>query len=526
MKSKKKWVLYFILVMEILLLTFFTHQYGVNHIDSDDSGEMALAEFLYRDGSLISDGWYYTTELRVLNTQIVMAPLFGVFDSWNMVRTVGTFLLLSIFIGSYLFMCSQLKVGGVAVWMAPVLLWPFSLTYYDFVLFGLYYIPHLSVVFASLGICVSIAEHRHGAHLLKLALLALLSCLAGMGGLRILVVCYLPFLAAACMEFIGFGESRWSRIGKDGFVCVSAAMAIGSGIGYLINTKVLTRMYTFVDWGQVAFTELDFNRLGRVIQDVILVMGYRQGRHVMSFGGIINLFILLSLVILAYFDWALFKEWISLEREDRILVLYVNLSLLATVAVCVFTNQPWAARYMVLPFILFVVLWAVYLRRFGLADKRNQAFTVCLAVTLLFSGAIEYRGWQIDSKTKDKEGVVGFLRERNYDFGFADWWGADVLTELTDGRIRMCKITNWKEFSVWYWLMEKDWERYTEGKPVFILIENDKLDFSGDIGYLNGDWTSADLTYLDKGEKVYDDGFYSIYVYDGIGQLDAAIPRP
>ena len=47
--------------------------------DSDASSELVLAELLSRQGSILSSDWFYSTELRVLNTQLVYAPLFHIF---------------------------------------------------------------------------------------------------------------------------------------------------------------------------------------------------------------------------------------------------------------------------------------------------------------------------------------------------------------------------------------------------------------------------------------------------------------
>ena len=115
--KKHEYYIYGIVLLEILLLTYFTYKYGAHHIDTDDSAEMILAQFLNQKGVLMSREWYYSTEIRVLNTQIVMAPLFSLFSSWTMVRTVGTGVLLCIFAASYLLFCRQTKIGKTAIWV-------------------------------------------------------------------------------------------------------------------------------------------------------------------------------------------------------------------------------------------------------------------------------------------------------------------------------------------------------------------------------------------------------------------------
>ena len=63
-----KFLLGIILITEIALLTYATWRWGELHLDSDDSAEMILSELLSRSGEIVSKNWYYSTEIRVLNT--------------------------------------------------------------------------------------------------------------------------------------------------------------------------------------------------------------------------------------------------------------------------------------------------------------------------------------------------------------------------------------------------------------------------------------------------------------------------
>lgn len=144
-----------LLIAEILLMVYMTWQYGAQWLDSDDSAEMILAELLSREGSILSKNWYYSTELRVFNTQLVMAPLFCLFSDWHVVRTVGTGILLVILLSSWVFLCRLLNLGKKLIYFAPLIVWPFSREYIQFVLYGLFYIPHLVIIFLTLALCLN-----------------------------------------------------------------------------------------------------------------------------------------------------------------------------------------------------------------------------------------------------------------------------------------------------------------------------------------------------------------------------------
>ena len=61
----------------------------VSWLDSDDSSELILSKLLADENRLITDKWYYSTELRVLNTQILYAFFFHVTQNWLMVRLLS-----------------------------------------------------------------------------------------------------------------------------------------------------------------------------------------------------------------------------------------------------------------------------------------------------------------------------------------------------------------------------------------------------------------------------------------------------
>ena len=81
-----------------VILTWFASKYC---IDSDASSELVLANHLAENGGILTADWGYSTELRVLNTQLVYAPLLKIFSDWRMVRFFGALILQAILVGSY-----------------------------------------------------------------------------------------------------------------------------------------------------------------------------------------------------------------------------------------------------------------------------------------------------------------------------------------------------------------------------------------------------------------------------------------
>lgn len=70
-----------------VFLSAFMQLHGDCLTDSDISSEMLLAEILNGEHALVSKNWYYSTELRVLNIQLLYSFFFHLFGDWTMVRT-------------------------------------------------------------------------------------------------------------------------------------------------------------------------------------------------------------------------------------------------------------------------------------------------------------------------------------------------------------------------------------------------------------------------------------------------------
>lgn len=179
---------------------------ATSYIDADMSSELVLAKLLSEEHAVISENWYYSTELRVLNTQLVFAPLFNLFDSWQAVRAVGTALLLAIMVLCYVFMARSLNISTAGSFIsAGVLLLPLSSSYTYSVLQGAFYIPHVCISFVLFGIiCRTLSNNKRT---LWTAFGGVLAFLAGLGGVRQVFVFTLPIIITAIIILISAYKS-------------------------------------------------------------------------------------------------------------------------------------------------------------------------------------------------------------------------------------------------------------------------------------------------------------------------------
>ena len=484
-----KFLLGIILITEIALLTYATWRWGELHLDSDDSAEMILSELLSRSGEIVSKNWYYSTEIRVLNTQLIMGTLFHFFTDWHVVRTVGTGILLVILVESFLFLCKATQIGEELMCFTPLLIWPFSPVYQDIVLFGLYYIPHLCIIFLTLGLILNRKEERRK---IRFGILLVLAFIAGLGGIRMLVICYTPLLFAAGLSKFPFVRTPHKKIKE--YLSFSALAALACAFGYLINNKVLAKQYSFLSWG-IHFVAPQKSRFLDVIKSTFSVLGAGVPRDA-SLASIARFMAFLLCIALLFMLIRLLCNWFYLEEETQILLSFFTFSFLITAFVAVFSTQPWSSRYMIMPCIGFTVVLAAYFKCFPLSFPFSRTICVFLIVTELLTGVVQYRTVIQTNKYQKIDAAYQFILDSGMEFGFGDWDASDMLTEISNGRIHLCKLIDFGTPQAWYWLMEKDFQKYARGKQVFLLLNNDRLTFHGNIGHVVGDWEKKDLKYL------------------------------
>ena len=60
-----------ILAVAYLFSLTYWGMFGAHNLNADDSGEMILAAHLNEEGSILSENWRYTTELRLVSPVLI-----------------------------------------------------------------------------------------------------------------------------------------------------------------------------------------------------------------------------------------------------------------------------------------------------------------------------------------------------------------------------------------------------------------------------------------------------------------------
>ena len=148
-----------LLIAGNLSLVFWYNYTSTNLLSSDMSSELILAKLLSIDGGWLSTKWIYSTELRIINSQIVTSFLFKFFNDWSLVRALGNLIMLS---GMTLSGFYLLKQVGVPCRNRLLPLAFISLPFSDYqcliILVGGYYIPHIIISFMVIAFWIKIVN--------------------------------------------------------------------------------------------------------------------------------------------------------------------------------------------------------------------------------------------------------------------------------------------------------------------------------------------------------------------------------
>ena len=107
-----------------------------NIINSDASSELILARLLNSQGKFISEDWFYSTELRVLNTQFVYKiALFLFGDNWKYARCFSMAIFMLLIMGAAIYISKQLCQIDLGLMAAVIMIFPIGKWYANNIIF-------------------------------------------------------------------------------------------------------------------------------------------------------------------------------------------------------------------------------------------------------------------------------------------------------------------------------------------------------------------------------------------------------
>lgn len=508
-------------------------RYGRSLLDSDMASEMVLASILNEEGGILTSSWRYSTELRVFCQQLLFKLGLWVFPrNWHAARVLAQGLLSALAAVSCLYFARGASLRKSAPWIAGALLLPVSFWQMFHCVFGGFYYVHMIFVMLSMGLVLRLAapapsRARAAVRILALGAVAFAS---GLNGVRILMNLYAPLFVAAVV-LLAWRVLRAPlgpvplRVPQLRFWAAGAWGAVCSLGGYLVNSRYLALSHQFSDQTQRECTCLDLGRLLKTWSHFLALFGYPGDEEAIKLTGTVPLLsaegvlgalgLLLAVALVAGVAHLVARRG-ELCFSHGALVATLLACLAVDGAVFAFTNDTIGINgsywLPVLP-LAFAALAAeaeTLPLRAGLS-RRGLALVLAVCVLGVSVGTTLSFVKQPPRGDPHLETVCDWLVDNGYTQGYASFWYANVMTELSDGAIEMWDVDDLGRMNVHRWLQKLDHTEPPQGE-VFLLVDP-SVDMQA-------------LPYLDAVELVYEDdcGFRILSAPDAAPLLEATEP--
>lgn len=493
-------------------------------VDSDLASEMILSDLLNKEGTIISHNWFYSTELKVVNLQWFYRLGLLIFpNDWHLARTFGMAITLALFAAAMLFFVKCAGLGRAGLWMVGTLLWPFGQHYLVYAIYGGYYLVYtffymlvLALVLRSLN-----ADKKHCA--LQWVLACVITAVAGMNGVKQLMVFHAPLCLAAAILLVlalhSCGKTDWKAAldvcrKEVRLLAASLVTAVAAAAGYFVSNAVLSRMYDFKSYNFIVWNrDEDWFTLDRILMDFFHEFGYENGSGVFHFGGIAAAVGLLLGCWMFFCIVRLLLRLDKLERNDKLLVLL----LVAMLAVCGVAYTYFHEYYlyfwlMNMPVAIAVMAVEIKTEDFHILGAR-QLLGVGLAVCFTLCAVSTVRQEQEHPYLAHKglNTAAEWLVDNGYTQGYSTFWNGNAMTELTSGKLEVWTLQSLDRDDVPNWLQPKS-HLTTDPEHPFLLIDTET----------DGPAENAKLIQYGDCTEVYNDGRYVIYDFADADAVHAA----
>lgn len=522
MKRIKKLIPYIWLVVIVMGMTIYMHHYFVLDADDDSGAEMILSFMLSKSHGILSRDWIYSTEIRVINTQLIYSLLFHFFEDWQYVRTIGNAVMYIILILSVGYLCSQLRIKKYFALVAALFIIPVSREYYLFALQGAYLLPHITISVLLLAMFFDFCKSNGKRKIIAGTMAIITAFLSGMGGVRQLIIFGIP-LVLACIWLLYLNRSNilldknWFKNKHVIYALYSIALFSFMLIGLSINMIVLSKYYSFssnYDGFSIWYSVFNLESIGTLITGWLSSLGYHYGDRIFSWATVFNL---LPAVIM-FFLFMLLKE--ILQNIDKysdlqnITVLFFTSGVLVLSILYFFTDMNYHDRYLIPISVFSFVLVAIYINN-KVNNKRIITWIYLLGILYLTGYMVInlYNYTKMDG-TRETRVVADILTEGGYYEGYSSacWKFGNSLTEYTDGKVRVRRMiditpelmqengSGFSEESFWCWLCDKNMLAEVPSGKIFCILYNE-------------------MEEMDKAEILYKSDSVIVYGYESYKEL-------
>lgn len=509
------WSAFCLMAITLLASILFFVIWPDNLMHSDMAAEVLLSKLLSQEGGLISKNWFYSTEIRIVYTQLVMTPLFWFIKDFGTVKLISVVIYDVLLAVVFYFTGKEFGLKKASLFLTGALLVaPLSNEYFDMLLLGNFYTSQVICTYLMLLFIYKIYSKKAYSKWIACGLLSAASLILGLSGLRYLACLFIPAVLSILIAY-GFDkrekeEETLKHYPLSEKLILTVGISFFAGIGLLINKLVLAKQYSF-DQTEIMFVPISElpDRFLKSVYLMIELLGYRE-IHAVSGLGIVNCVKFAFFVLLIYAIIFVTKHRNEiLSAKQKLLLYYFYGLLVLNWYMLVFTDVLQQYRYWLPVYIIAIIFLGIYIQNATektIYIKPAAVFLAVLAVVSSLYGEL----WQ-DTKYNDCEkryGYMKYLEDHDYEFGYATFWNSVVTEYLANGEIHVGNLGGNANGSAPYeWLTPKAYyqDGYHTGKTFMLLAKTEEPAlFSGDI------------TVMTDSVKVYEDEYYVIYEGEGM----------
>lgn len=502
MNQKRNFILTYLpwlwLIAGAVIMLIYQIGPGRALVDGDMGGEMILADLLNKEGDfLLSDNWYYATEIHVFFLQIIYRPLLLIFpNNWHIVRVISAMLIYGINTLGYLLMMKELGVKKPAVWGAGTLLWPMGMWRLFLGLYGTQYLVYDFFMFYILWLIFYICNTNGKSlkRILAIVFLAALSLIGGINGVRETMMLFAPIGVGAvvlvvvrfftCQKNVASFKECFDALKSEiKLLIIIVCAAFINLVGYAFNVLVLLRRYSFQSNTKMLWKEkLSFTDIIDAIADYFSLFGFTGEVKLLSIDGLCSLVGVLVAFVLIVIVVRLCIRRSSLSMNEQF-ILYTFIGGLLMCSIIFGMLQEMNEPRFWLPFLPFGIM--LFEIEGDTEDWKFPGMKTLVGVLLSLMIVVTSVGALKGELERPHEGKMKsmdmsqYLATNGYTQGYTQYWLANTIQEQTNGRVQARPLMYYETFEMMPWSNRIDYTTtYPEGE-VFLVL--DKKSYPGDV---------------------------------------------
>lgn len=504
-------------------LTFYKLNFGIGLMESDSASDIFYAHLLSKEGRVISNNWFFSTEIRILDNELVFALLFRLFPrlGWWKIETIGTAIMNGLMGLSGVMLAYQLGWGRKSIWMFGFTLLPYGTSGFYYVLMhgAGYYVYAIMQVFLVLSLFFAIVNDGGKSKKrlwIKYSIYMGCSLLIGIQGIRLLENLYAPLLLSSIVFFL-IDKKRGGEIHSihqnaremGSFLKVSLVGSLCACGGYIANRLLLRSIYTWGGADSLQWKEFSIAPIEVLFREIMSNLGFLGGFELFSKKGFTSLAAIVIFAVVVALLVGTCKKG-RVYRQDRFIVCFFLAALLVHALAYIFFMQEYKSRYMlpffmVLPYVIVTIVkeWKPGCKRIIL-----MVLGVCFFLTSVNAASVvheqgNHKGINI---IKQKE-MADFLVRNGYQYGFSTFWFSNSTVQLSEGQLKICALVSPKIFEKYEWLSTEEQIDYSWSDKTFFIVSDTELE------------ASKEMSWNQEENIVWHDGGICVFEYASVEEL-------